>query len=72
MTAEFNYDPAVVALHDAAMGDVVVAVKLYPVGSGASYYTGNIWPEMDLTVGVGGTARGTLSGDGDGAVTWVP
>lgn len=71
MTGEFNYDPAVVALHDAAMGDVVVAVELYPVGSGAAKYSGNVWLDMDLTVGVGGTARGTISGDGDGPLTYA-
>ena len=70
-SCEFNYDPAVVAIHDAAMGDVVVALELYPVGSGVPKYAGNAWIEMDLTVGVGGTARGTVNFEGDGALAYT-
>jgi hypothetical protein len=71
-SVEFNYDPAVVALHDAALGDVVVAVSFFPVGSTTAVYSGNAWLEFDLTVGVGGVARGTCNLEGDGALTYTP
>jgi hypothetical protein len=70
-TMEFNYDPAVVALHAAALGDVVVALEFYPVASSVAKYSGNAWADFDLTVGVGGTARGSMSFEGDGALTYT-
>jgi hypothetical protein len=69
-TAECNYDPAVVAIHDAALADTVTALIFYPVGSAAPNYAGNAWVEVDLTVGVGGTARISMSGDGDGPLAY--
>lgn len=72
MTAEVNFDPTVTTLMDAVLGDVVVAVELYPVGSNVGKLAGNVWLEGDWTVGIGGTARTTVSGDGDGALTWTP
>lgn len=71
ITAECNYDPAVVAIHDAAMADTVTAVELYPVGSTAAKYAGNVWVDVDITIGVGGTGRVSISGDGDGALTYA-
>jgi len=70
-TCEFNYDPAVVSLHDAAMADTVTAVALFPIAAATTKYAGNAWLDFDLTVGVGGTARGSISGDGDGALTFT-
>lgn len=71
VTMEFNYDPAITSLHAAAMGDVVVAIELFPVGTTLPKYSGNVWADFDLTVGVGGTARGSLSGDGDGVLAYT-
>jgi hypothetical protein len=71
-TAEVNLDPAVTSLHDAAMADTVTAISLFPVGSTTAKYSGNVWMECDITVGVGGTARMSVSGDGDGALTYTP
>lgn len=70
-SVEFNYDPAVTTLHDAAMADTVTAISLFPVGSGTAKYAGNAWVEFDLTVGVGGTARGTANFEGDGALAYT-
>jgi len=53
------------------MADVVAAIELYPVGSGSNKYSGNAWIDMDLTVGVGGTARGTINFEGDGALAYA-
>ena len=58
-------------MHAAALGDVVVALELYPVGTGSPKYAGNAWADWDLTVGVGGTARGTLTFTGEGALTYT-
>lgn len=69
-TAECNYDPAVVAIHDAALADTVTAFTLFPVGSLLPNYNGNVWVEADITVGIGGVGRIALSGDGDGALAY--
>jgi hypothetical protein len=70
-SVEFNYDPAVTSLHDPALGDTVTAISLFPVASGTAKYAGNAWLEFDLTVGIGGTARGTCSFEGDGALAYT-
>lgn len=70
-TAEVNLDPAVTSLHDAAMADTVTAISLFPVGSGTAKYAGNAWVETDITVGIGGTARMSVSGDGDGTLAYT-
>lgn len=70
-TMEFNYDPAVTALHAAALGDVVVALEFFPVASGTAKYSGNAWADFDLTAGVGGTMRGTMTFTGEGALAYA-
>lgn len=67
ITVEGNLDTAETSPFDAATATAVKNLYLYPQASvAARYYYGTIWPRLSVNAGVGGTARFTLTGTGDG------
>lgn len=70
VSIEGNFDTAETSPFDAATATSAKAVYLYPQASQASsYYYGSIWPKLSVNAGVGGIARFTLSGPGDGPLS---
>jgi hypothetical protein len=71
-TIEFNFDPADTGIIDAAMGATTVSLALYPQSSATLNFNGAAWLDADITVGTGGTARGSGTFTGEGTLTKTP
>lgn len=69
VNVEYNLDPAASTPFDAATADGPVWFHLYPQESvPGQTYSGKLWAKMTAEGGLGGTARGTLTGDMDGQI----
>ena len=67
LSAEGHYDTAQVTPFDAAIATGAVRVYLYPNQSDtAKYYYGQCWPQLSVTIPLGGVASFGLTATGDG------